>query len=206
MYVDPEPPWRDCYLEHEEPPPNKWWNEAREGLGENFRPDEDHVFDQDDMDIFAGYATKKEKTALNWKAILQAARSMKTNVSLMPHELDHPYSDQDFVDLACLLDPGRGVQCDTLQPKNHTKIVLIVESYQIRGTLQEYSANKKIPKRIHDQSFEVYRNWLKKYLDFYNPGFYEFFDISVNGTKVNVIHDANAATYQGAYEAAGVDE
>jgi hypothetical protein len=133
--------------------------------------------------------------------------SVKLSASHFSIDKNHGYSYLMPVgEVACLLDPGCGIQCDTLQAKSHTKIVLIVELYNVRSSLAEYSTNKKIPKRTSNQTFEVYRNWLKKYLDFYNPGFYEFFDTSVNGTKVNVIHSANAAMYQGAYKTPGVDE
>jgi hypothetical protein len=63
--------------------------------------------------------------------------------------------------------------------------------------LAEYGRNKKIPKWKTGQSFEVFKDWLKKYLDYYNPGYYEFFDTSVNGTKVKVIHNVKASTFQG---------
>jgi hypothetical protein len=93
--VDPEPPWTDCYLKHEELPPTKWWDTARGGLRDDFRPDKDHAFDQDDIHELANTATKEEKAAEKWPVILQAAIIMKTNVRIMPCGImDHPYSDQ----------------------------------------------------------------------------------------------------------------
>jgi hypothetical protein len=203
MYVDPGQPWTDRYLEHEEPPTTKWWNEAREGLRDDFIPDEDHIFDKDDLEELADTATEAEKTMVKWPFILQAATSMKTNVRLMPQGLDRPYTDQEFVDLACLLDPGRGVECDTYQKKDHSKVVVMVDSYKVVRTLAEYNRNKRQPKREERQNFEVYKSWLKKYLDYYNPGFYEFFDTSINGTKVRVVHNAKASNYQGDNEPMG---
>jgi hypothetical protein len=191
MYPDLGSPWNSRYLEHDDPEPvREWWNDSRNNSKVNyFEPDDDHLFDQDDINALAATATKEEKKPKSWIQILQAARSIETNIPLMTGRgLDRAYSEQDLIDLSCLLDTGRQLDCDTRQQPNKDRIELLVDSYVIDLTLTQYRRQPaKTPKRQQRVEFDVYKDWLKAYLDFYNPGYYEFFVNAVSGTKVQTV-------------------
>jgi hypothetical protein len=48
-------------LEHEEPPSQKHWNNFYSNLEDDFVPDEDHLFDQDEIDALAKMTSVAKK-------------------------------------------------------------------------------------------------------------------------------------------------
>jgi hypothetical protein len=103
MYADLGKPWKNRYLEHEEPPPQTYWDQINGNLEEDFEPDKDHTFKQAEIDALADCATDAEKKEKSWELIVQAACSMKANIGLLDLDEDDGYTDQEYIDLACLL-------------------------------------------------------------------------------------------------------
>jgi hypothetical protein len=50
IYADLGKPWKDRYLEHEEPSLQNYWDQINSDLEEDFEPDEDHTFNQAEID------------------------------------------------------------------------------------------------------------------------------------------------------------
>jgi hypothetical protein len=199
MYADLGDPWNDRYLEHEEPDPQNYWDAIDEDLPEDFEPDEDHIFNQEEIDGLADCATAAEKKEKSWALIVQAACSMKSNIGLLDLEDDDGYTDQEYIDLACLLDPGRELKCDRFQKKLANKLELQVKSYELPGRLILGSTKQKHPV-IEDQCIIVYKDWLREYLGYYNPGYYDFLVTSVYGTEVEVLKTGLASANENDYQ------
>ena len=52
-----------------------------------------------------------------------------TDTNWRVHVLDGEYTDQEYVDLACLVDPGYELKFDTQQPKNSKTIEVMIDSF-----------------------------------------------------------------------------
>jgi hypothetical protein len=50
MYPEFDMPWEDHYMEHDEPPALKWWNQLYDGIEEHWLPDKDYVYEQVELD------------------------------------------------------------------------------------------------------------------------------------------------------------
>ena len=75
--------------------------------------------------------------------------------------IDGDYTDQEYVDLACLVDPGRELKWDTEQLKKTHTIQVIIDSYKIVQSLEAMNSKRK-PQRKPETKMVVYKEWLKK--------------------------------------------
>ena len=92
-------------------------------------------------------------------------------------EMDGDYSDQEYIDLACLVDPGREIKFVTNQKMGKGEVLVIIDSFILptRRSLEDYVPGHTHPKlkRNAKRNMSIYKTWLKSYLDYFDPGFYE---------------------------------
>jgi hypothetical protein len=121
--------------------------------------------------------------------------------------IDGDYSDQEYVDLACLVDPGRELKFDTQQPRKSKTIEVMIDSFKLPPNVElENYQSKRPPMRAPDTIMHVYKEWLKNYLDFFEPGYYEFIITSLEGLKVTVLPDHLASNNIHEYQMQGREE
>ena len=216
MYPSLGMPHDDRYLAHDDPPNRDWWSTLDAELPDDFVPEAAHVYTQKELTALGRGSTATERKPRSWGIILQEARSLSSNMLQLlernedEHEelrgnvraIDGDYTDQEYVDLACLVDPGRELQWNTEQTKKTHTIELIIDSYKIIQSLDEMTAQKK-PKQKKDTKMVVYKEWLKKYLGYFEPGYYEYIMTSLQGTKVVVLPNCLASDTQHDYDMQG---
>jgi hypothetical protein len=203
MYASLGEPWSDRYLEHDDPPLLKYWNELDDDLEDDFVPDEDHVFLQEEIDALAEMSSDADRKEKPWPLIVQAAMSMRNNIDLLNLRESDEYTDQQYIDIACLVDPGRELKFDRQQVRVFNKIEIQVNSYELKGRLIAGSGKRKMAV-IKDQRVVVFRNWLKDYLGYYDPGYYEFIENGVFGAKVQVLDSGLASAHETDYTQSGI--
>ena len=151
----------------------------------------------------------------SFKHIIQAAITLRTNFSFdrmgsqktapWVHRPDRPYTDQELVDLCCLVDRGRTLQVDATASTKKW-VVTLVESYPLNSKVKlgDYLQTKKkdIPKV--ERSFRVFRQWLKQYLDKFDPDLYEYIDTFTYGMPVLTLPGRLAGHDQDSYDQQGV--
>ena len=201
MYPALGEPYKDRYLKHAKPPPGQWLTNQYDDIGEDFVPSENHVYTQEELGALAREAPTVMRQPRPWQVILQEARSMQNNVHMKAGTLgnvmamDGEYSDQEYIDLACLVDPGRELKFKTDQKMAPQMIAVVIDSLTLpaRKRLSDYDDNKKGKhpqlKRKAGATMIIFKKWLKNYLDFFDPGFYETIITGVEGTKVWVLKD-----------------
>ncbi len=86
-----------------------------------------------------------------------------------------PYSDQELVNLSCLVDRGREFEVDT-EYESRNKFAIRVDSYQLDPKRKLGSYSKKGSKHPPSQPLmiAVYKDWLKQYLDWFDPDLFEY--------------------------------
>ena len=119
--------------------------------------------------------------------------------------LSDDYSVQEYVDLACMVDPGRELKFDTQQVKKKNTIEVVVDSYKLspKASFASLRGAKRSPPRAKGTVMVIYKEWLKKYLGYFDPGFYEYIMDSVEGTEVTVLPKALASTHLHDYQMQG---
>jgi hypothetical protein len=77
-----------------------------------------------------------------------------------------PYSDQELVNLSCLVDRGREFEVDTGY-ESRNKFVIRVDSYQLdpKRKLKSYLKKGSKDPPSHPLMIAVYKDWLKQCLD-----------------------------------------
>jgi hypothetical protein len=87
-------------------------------------------------------------------------------------------------------------------------VEVIVDSYKVKDSFQLTTrASKRTPEpRRAKHTLTIYKDWLKKYLDFFNPGFYDAIMSQLIGTKVLVLPNELASHRQEDYEQQGKTE
>jgi hypothetical protein len=216
MYPSLGMPHDDRYLAHVDPPIRDWWSSIDDELPEDFIPEAAHVYTPQELTALAKGSTPSERKPRPWGIILQEARSLSSNMLqlLEKNEEDEPelrgnvraidgdYTDQEYVNLACLVDPGRELKWDTEQLKKTHTIQVIIDSYKIVQSLEAMNSKRK-PQRKPETKMVVYKEWLKKYLGYFEPGYYEFIMTSLQGTKVVVLPNCLASDNQHDYDMQG---
>ena len=157
MYPSLGMPHDDRYLAHIDPPKRDWWTSLNDELPEDFVPQAAHIYTQQELTALSRGSTSTERKARSWAIILQEARSLSSNMLQLLEKneeeeeelrgnvraIDGDYTDQEYVDLACLVDPGRELQWNTEQNKKAHTIEVIVDSFHIIQPLDNMSAQKK---------------------------------------------------------------
>jgi hypothetical protein len=149
------------------------------------------------------------------KDIIQAAITLRSKFSFdrmgsqktapWVHRPDALYTDQELVDLCCLVDRSRTLQVEATAS---TKIwvVTVVKSYPLNSKfkLGDYLRTKKkdIPKV--KRSFRVFRQWLKQNLDKFDPNLYKYSDTFTYGMPVLTLPGRLAGHDQDSYDQQGV--
>ena len=101
--------------------------------------------------------------------------------------LDTPYSDQEYINLACLVDPGRKLSFDSQKLQSQT-VQVTIQSYDLPpGRSLSDCKPKNQLKDNNSVVMEIFKDWLKCYLDFFDPGYYEYIMTELEGTKVMVL-------------------
>jgi hypothetical protein len=186
-------------LNHAKPSSGNWLSTEYTDIEDGFVPSDAHVYTQSELLAVANEAPQNSRQPRPWKVILQEARSMRSNVHQNEGNLGNvmemkgDYSDQEYIDLACLVDPGRELKFATNQKMAPKMILVIIDSLLLptRNNLEDYEEGKTPilaqPKRKANANEIVFKSWLKNYLDFFDPGFYETIIAGVEGTKVEVL-------------------
>jgi hypothetical protein len=112
-----------------------------------------------------------------------------------------PYSDQELVNLSCLVDCGREFEVDT-EYESRNKFAIRVDSYQLgpKRQLKSYlkKGSKHPPSRL--LMIAVYKDWLKQYLDWFDPDLFEYISAHATGMKVSTFANRLASNYNHDYE------
>jgi hypothetical protein len=124
---------------------------------------------------------------------------------------DKAYSPQELVNICCLVDKGREFAVDThFVQKRKTKFSLRLDSYKLdtNKTLKAYAQNrgKKKDPPPAPVFMEVYRSWLKKYLDWFNPDLYVHILAHSDGMTVERIRNQLASEDPVDYQMSGVKD
>jgi hypothetical protein len=115
--------------------------------------------------------------------------------------LEGSYTDQDYINLACLVDPGRELKFDTEQRPRKDTIEVTIDSFEFDDIMDAYKG--KMPKRNKEATMIIYKEWLKNYLGFFEPGYYEYIMSCLEGTKVTVLPNCLASAHLHDYEMQG---
>jgi hypothetical protein len=127
-------------------------------------------------------------SAIAMRKNLNGAERLAPTVAQMPAGLylsDFPFSDQDLVNICCLVDRNREFEVDTLYTGSSRKYALMVESYKLKpnvGLAAFLKTRRKEPDK--KMSMTVYKSWLKKYLDWFNPDLFDYLQAHSDGVKV----------------------
>jgi hypothetical protein len=102
------------------------------------------------------------------------AESQKGTLSLGLFKRAIHYSDQELVNLSCLVDRGRELEVDT-EYELRNKFAIRVDSYRLHLKRKLKSYLKKGSKRppIRPLLIAVYKDWLKQYSDWFDPDLFE---------------------------------
>jgi hypothetical protein len=112
-----------------------------------------------------------------------------------------PYSDQELVYLSCLVDRGREFEVDT-EYESRNKFAILVDLYQLDPTRKLKSYLKKGSKHppSHPLMIAVYKDWLKQYLDWFDPDLFEYISAHAAGMKVSTFANRLASNYDHDYK------
>jgi hypothetical protein len=197
MYPDLGAPYSDRYLNHAKPAAGKWLNTEYPDLEDGFVPPENHVYLQKELDALANEAPTEKKQPRPVALIIQEATSMRSNVHMKAGqlgnvmEMEGEYTDQEYINLACMVDPGRELRFKTDQKTAPKMIMVLIDSLVLppRKTLDHYTGGKAAEqlKRKSGTKMLIFKSWLKNYLDYFDPGFYETIITAIEGTQVEVL-------------------
>jgi hypothetical protein len=114
-----------------------------------------------------------------------------------------PYSNQELVNLSCLVDRGREFEVDT-EYESRNKFAIRVDSYQLdpKRKLKSYLKKGSKDPPARPLMIAVYKDWLKLYLDWFDPDLFEYISAHAAGMKVSTFAFANqmASNYDNDYE------
>jgi hypothetical protein len=166
------------------------------------------------------YSAKNRKpfsdSPKSFKEIIQAAivlsrlleKSLSSGDKKQPrwvHRPDRPYTQQEVVHLCCLVDVQRPLSVDTQYNETIGEIRLSISSYKLNPSekLETYMKQKNKELDAESMNFYVYRPWLKKYLDWFNPALYQYITTHLDGVKVQRFQHRLAAEDQDSYDQQG---
>ena len=195
---------------------DKWWLDDDDKAIKDITPAEDHlaetpveshILSRMEVAAFASHhADPRDKpksfleivgSAIAMRKILNRAEDLAPTVAQMPaglHLPDFPFSDQDLVNICCLVDRNREFEVDTLYTGSSRKCSLMVDSYNLKpnvGLAGFLKTRRKAPEK--KMSMTVYKSWLKKYLDWFNPDLFDYLQAHSDGVKVVSFADRFAA-------------
>jgi ribosomal protein L35 len=136
-------------------------------------------------------------------SLLLAENHAKSQKGTLPPGLFIPaiYSDQELVNLSCLVDRGREFEVDT-EYKSRNKFAIRVDLYQLDPKRKLKSYLKKGSKHppSHPLMIAIYKDWLKLYLDWFDPDLFEYISAHAAGMKVLTFANRLASNYDHDYE------
>jgi hypothetical protein len=208
--------------------PLTWWLDAEDEelpdveLSDDFyakKPTETQIYSQGEM-LAWGQANMdllpSEEKAKPCKDIFAAAFALQHYLltceehdpSKHPfwlHRPNRPFTDQELVNISCLVDRNRPFEIDT---HNSTRmdLTLRVLSYPMKPNtpLKRYFGARKLKAPKEEMLFlTVGREWLKNYLDWFDPELYQFITIHTDGLKVQRLRTMLAADSEALYEQEG---
>jgi hypothetical protein len=154
-----------------------------------------HIYSRAEMEAYAEEQIGPEIRNKGFTAIIKLAIAMKANAIQGPLPLglfkpNRPYSDQELVNLSCMLDRGRKLEVKT-DYEAREKFSMHVDSYQLKENrdLQWYlkKQNKESAKKA--LKIYIYKVWLKKYLDWFDPELYWYMQTHAERMQVNTFQD-----------------
>ncbi len=121
------------------------------------------------------------------------------------HIPDLPFSNQDLVNICCLVDREREFKVDTAYDGKKNKFLIRVNSYEISNDkkLNFYLRHRKKALPQTPMMMTVYRSWLKKYLDWFDPDLYQYIVTHTDGVQVTRFADRLAADDDVVYQLSG---
>jgi hypothetical protein len=195
----------------------EWWATEE-------RPVASHIFNKDEMNDFAkaNLEERSNTSKIQKPSERSSTRRMLCNyfwkIQLffneypLPHGMHHPdrdYTEQQLVNLCCLVDTGRKFAIDThyLQ-KSKNKFLLGLDSYELAGnrklkSLASSRSKKKDPPRVK-VFMQVYRLWMKNYLEWSNSDLYSYLLANADGMAVKRFRNQMAAEKEIDYQFWGV--
>jgi hypothetical protein len=206
---------------------NKWWldNETEEKPGVTpannhlaKRLVETHIYSREEMDALAEEKLRYVgdiDDKMDFLDIIKSAMALKSSLFSAKNHAESqrgslplglfvpaiPYSDQELVNLSCLVDRGRGFEVDT-EYESRNNFAIRVDSYQLgpKRQLKSYlkKGSKHPPSRL--LMIAVYKDWLKQYLDWFDPAFFEYISAHAVGMKVSRFANQLASNYDHDYE------
>jgi hypothetical protein len=205
----------------------KWWlddeDEEKPGVTptDNHlakRPVKTHIFSREEMEAFAEEKLRAVKDIDEKKDLLDIIKSavaLKSSLLLAENHAESqkgtlppglfipaiPHSDQELVNLSCLVDRGREFEVDT-EYESRNKFAIRVDLYQLdpKRKLKSYlkKGSKDPPARF--LMIAVYKDWLKQYLDWFDPDLFEYVSAHAAGMKVLTFANRLASNYDHNYE------
>jgi hypothetical protein len=178
------------------------------------KPVESHIYSVEEMEAMADERKTPETRKKGFSLIIKSAIALQSRLAeaeeyqgrlplglFKPHR---PYSEQELVNLCCLVDRGREFEVDT-EYQSSVKFSIRVDSYKLKEAhdLRHYSSknSKEAPKQL--LVIRVYKEWLKKYLDWFDPDLFRYIRIHAEGMLVNTFKDRLADENEHEYEIAG---
>jgi hypothetical protein len=165
------------------------------------RPVKTHIFSREEMEAFAEEKVSAVKDIDEKNDFLdnKSAMALKSSLLLAENHAESqkgtlllglfipaiPYSDQELVNLFCLVDRGREFEVDT-EYESRNKFAIRVDSYQLDPMRKLKSYLKKGSKDppARPLMIAVYKDWLKQYLDWLDPDMFEYISAHAAGMKV----------------------
>ena len=204
----------------------EWWIDEKDKPKEDVTltdsamatlPVQSHTYSPAEM---MAYSAKNRKplsdSPKSFKEIIQAAivlsrlleKSLSSGDKKQPrwvHRPDRPYTQQEVVHLCCLVDVQRPLSVDTQYNETIGEIRLCISSYKLNPSekLETYMKQKNKELDAESMNFYVYRPWLKKYLDWFNPALYQYITTHLDGVKVQRFQHRLAAEDQDSYDQQG---
>jgi hypothetical protein len=182
------------------------------------RPIKTHIFSREEMEAFAEEnirAVKDIDEKKDFLDIVKSAVALKSSLLLAENHAETlggtlplglfkpaiPYSDQELVNLSCLVDRGREFEVDT-EYESRNKFAIQVDSYQLHPMQKLKSYLKKGSKEppTRPLMIAVYKDWLKQYLDWFDPDLFEYISAHAAGMKVSTFANRLASNYDHDYE------
>jgi hypothetical protein len=179
----------------------KWWldHEGEEKPGVTpanshlaKRPVKTHIFSKEEMEAFAEAklrAVKDVDEKKDFLDIIKLAVALNSNLLLADNHAELqkgilplglfipaiPYSDQELVNLSCLVDRGGEFEVDT-EYESRNKSTIRVDSCQHdpKQKLKSYLKKDSKDPPARPLMIAIYKDWLKQYLDWFDPDMFEF--------------------------------
>jgi hypothetical protein len=156
-----------------------------------------------EIDYYAGAKRNEESSDCrlrkSFQDIILAAIALKVHF----RKKSVTIGDFEVVNLCCLLDRGRKFKVDT-QYANKPQFAIHVDSYQLApNTPLESYLRSSSDAPAKERLIFIHREWLHKYLDWYDPELFQFIQAHTDGVKVTVMPNRLAADDVATYEMAG---